>query len=217
MTRSKLTQTAAVVFGIAFLAGAGIYVAIGQTQSPKTTAQAQSTDAGRIDDTPVRKFKKHEGRLVTAYPELLPYMSEWDKEIDPKFLGDKPTSTDIPDSDIRQLYLEQIRRLEEVLRLDAEVLKIGIWDVPFLNQHLMTMECLYQAVRRAYPSPTDQLYWLRRCLVLSMKVEGVVHSRVYTARNLREQEYHRISAERLRFEAALFDTELAVKKAAGGR
>ncbi len=217
MTTWKLKLTAAVAAGLIGVGGVGTYVAMGQSngQQPQNSNTAV---VGQQTELPIRKVQKLKNGRITAYPDLVldistPYIAP-DPGPFPKF------PDNVPETDMRQLDFERIRHLHRAVILDYEVLKVGSWDVPFLNQFIANLEELSDAAKKAFPNPADHLPYLRYCVVMSGVLDSSLHERVM-AQNMRQQQSLQVTAARFRFESALYDAEIAAKKAApnatGGR
>ncbi|HEY2784593.1 MAG TPA: sigma-70 family RNA polymerase sigma factor [Fimbriiglobus sp.] len=166
MSTFKLKLTAAVAASLIFVAGTGTYLAMGQPPAPKAERKTQiPVVAGQGSVVSARKVQKLKDGRLTAYPELVFEFSKEYKTPEPGSFGTKPAEHDgTPESDILQLRLERVRQLNNVFRLDYEVMQVGNWDVPFLNQYLENLDTLQLATKEAYPSASDRIYWLRNCL-----------------------------------------------------
>jgi hypothetical protein len=216
MTTWKLKLTAAVAAGFLGLAGTGTYLAMGQTNGPKSLDSNTNPSVEPADPAVRKVLKSTEGRM-TAYPELHPINKSF---AIPRQAERPQLPTNILPTDIRQLYFDRIRQLCRAIDLDIEVVKVGSWDTTFLNQFIGNLEELSDAAKKAFPNPADHIPYLRYCVAVSGGIENVVHERVYTAQNLREQSFRLITAARLRCETNLYEAEQAAKKAApaaGGR
>jgi hypothetical protein len=218
MTTLKWKLAAAVAAGLICIGGVGTYVAMGQSPAKTDSKQQPGTTSGQPKELAVRKVQKLKDGRITAYPDLVLDYSEQFKAPDPGPLT--PIPNNIPESDFRQIHFERLRQLLRVIELDNEVLKIGTWDVPFLNQYIINLESLEDAAKKAFPNPAEHISYLRYCVALSGLLDNVTRQRVYVAGNLREQQSKQSVAARLQFEAALYEAEVAAKKAAppaGGR
>jgi RNA polymerase sigma factor (sigma-70 family) len=221
MTTMKWKLTVVVAAGLVCVGGVGTYVAMGQSPAKTDSKQQPAATNGQPNEPVDRKVQKLKGGRITAYPELIDDSGNDYKMPDAKIIGKLVEDPgNIPATDLRQLYVERLRRLKETIRLDTEVVRIGTWDVPFLNQYLRNVENLASAAKAALPQPADHIPWLRLCVAEVGRFQFVVFQRVYVANNLRDQQYYQTDAFRLRLESELHEAEVAAKKVAppaGGR
>jgi hypothetical protein len=221
MTTLKWKLPGAVAAGFVCIAGAGTYVAIGQPPAPGTASQTPPSVTGQMNEPVVRKVQKLKGGLLTMYPELVGDLTGNFKMPDEKVIGKIAVDLDsVPETDIRRTHLENIKQLREVIRLDDEVQRHGTPDSAFMNRSMACIDSIQAAVTKAFERADDRLPLLRFCVAFAAQNENSVYQRVFIAQNLQKQQFYLVDSTRLRLEAALYEAEVAAKKAApptGGR
>ncbi len=99
----------------------------------------------------------------SLYPELA---GEDFKDLVEELGKSVPKDVAVPEGDVRFLRVEVVRHLTRAMQIDTEILKIGSWDIAFLNQYLANLHIYFHAVLAAYPKPEHHLPMLRNIVRL---------------------------------------------------
>ncbi len=187
----------------------------------KKSAPDVITGTTLSNNTTARKVRKLKEGPFTAFPELVQEIFKTNKWPTSEVIGKRTTEdATLPESDIRRLRIEYLVKLSEMIREDHEKPKSGfdgVMDRVFVNKYEGNLARLSKAAVDAFPQSEQHLPWLRFGVACSAEIESGIHEQINLAMSIRMQTYLQAIAIRLKLELALYEAEVAAKKAAPGR